>query len=51
MKIDKQQVLDVLQKLLEQALVVEASIGTMPTAEEALSWAIGEIEVIPTDLN
>jgi hypothetical protein len=51
MKIDKQQVLDILRKLLDQAVEIEADTGTMPTAEEALSWAIGEIELITSGPN
>lgn len=51
MKINKQEVLDILNRLLNQAIEVEADAGQMPTAEEALSWAIGEVEAITADLN
>jgi len=44
MLLKKQDVLDILNKLLEQAEEVEASTGATPTAQEALSWAIDEIE-------
>jgi hypothetical protein len=41
---DYSKVLKVLTDLLEQAEECEASTGTTPTAQEALNWAIGEVE-------
>ncbi len=38
------EVRSMLFKLLEQAREVEADIGTMPTAEEALTWALAEVD-------
>ena len=35
---------NMLQRLLEQALKVEADVGDMPGADEALGWAIAEVE-------
>jgi hypothetical protein len=44
--LDKQDVLKILNRLLEQAEEVEAASGATPTAQEALAWAIGEIEAL-----
>ena len=44
------EVLQVLQRLLEQAQDVEAEVGVMPGADEALGWAIGEVEAIQSRL-
>jgi len=46
MKINKQQVLEILNRLLEQAYEIEADVGTTPTAMEALDWAISEVNAI-----
>jgi hypothetical protein len=43
MKIDREAVLKILNRLLEQAEEVEAQVGVAPTAQEALVWAINEI--------
>ena len=42
--IEKSEVLKLLGQLLDQAREVKAQVGEAPTADEALSWAIGEIE-------
>ena len=44
--LDKQEVLTMLNKLLEQAEEVEAASGQTPTAQEALEWAVSEIEAL-----
>jgi len=48
--ISKTNVLKLLNGLLEQAEDVLAKVGESPTAQEALNWAIGEVEnmVTPT---
>jgi hypothetical protein len=38
-----QEIVKLLEELLEQAYSVEAETGTMPGADEALSWAIDAI--------
>ena len=42
--LDAEKVLTMLRGLLEQANEVEADVGKAPTAQEALVWAIGEVE-------
>ena len=42
--VDAEKVLTMLKGLLEQANEVEADVGKAPTAQEALVWAIGEVE-------
>jgi hypothetical protein len=49
MMIKKQDVLDILSRLLEQAVEVEAASGQTPSAEEALDWATTEVQAL-TDL-
>lgn len=44
--INKQDVLDILTRLLEQAAEVEAASGQTPSADEALDWAITEVEAL-----
>ena len=41
-----QQVKAMLERLLSLAHEVQADMGAMPTAEEALEWAIGEVETL-----
>ncbi len=43
---DTERILAMLKRLLEQAYEVEADVGEMPTAEEALQWAIAEVEAM-----
>lgn len=40
--------IEILEKLLDQAKVIEAETGHSPTAIEALSWAIDEITLHKT---
>ena len=42
--------IEILEKLLDQAKVIEAETGHSPTAVEALSWAIDEIILHKTHL-
>lgn len=44
--IDREQVLAILKKLLEQAEEC-AACGTEPTAQEALDWVIDEVTSVP----
>lgn len=46
MPVNYDQVIQILQRLLDQANDVEAEVGTSPTAQEALSWAIDEITAL-----
>ena len=41
---DENEVIAMLEGLLEKANEVEADVGTAPTAQEALTWAIDEIK-------
>lgn len=41
-----EEILAILHRLLEQAHEVEADMGTMPGADEALEWAIGEAQAV-----
>lgn len=41
-----EEIIAILHRLLEQAYEVEADMGTMPGADEALGWAIGEAETV-----
>ena len=41
-----QQVKAMLERLLSLAHEVQADMGAMPTAEEALEWAIGEVDTL-----
>lgn len=43
---DLQEVLTMLRKLLEQARDCEADTGNTPAADEALTWAISEVEAM-----
>ena len=45
-----QEVLDILRGLLEQAYEVEADMGAMPGADEALTQAIVDTEAVLTRL-
>lgn len=45
-----QEVLEILQGLLEQAYEVEASMGAMPGADEALEQAISDTRAVLTRL-
>ena len=44
--IETEKVLAMLTQLLEQAHEVEADVGTAPTAQEALEWAISEVRAM-----
>lgn len=41
--IPREKVLEILNRLLEQAEICEVESGETPTAQEALSWAISEV--------
>ena len=41
-----EEIIAILHRLLEQAHEVEADVGTMPGADEALEWAIGEAQAV-----
>lgn len=41
-----EEIIAILHRLLEQAHDVEAEVGTMPGADEALGWAIGEAQAV-----
>ena len=45
--IDRHLVLSMLNKLLEQAQDVEVCVGKLPSAQEALMWAISEVTAVP----
>lgn len=44
--VERSAVLAILNRLLEQAEKVAASVGAKPTAKEALDWAYGEIAAL-----
>jgi hypothetical protein len=44
---ERERCLKILRDLLDQAEECEAAAGTIATAEEALTWAIGEITRLP----
>ena len=46
MLIDKDAVLEILNRLLDQAQDCEAESGETPTAFEALDWAISEVKAL-----
>jgi len=45
--ISRKSVVEMLTNLLEQAEEVEAKAGEMPTAREALEWALSEVDAMP----
>jgi hypothetical protein len=45
--ISRAAVLALLRELLDKAQDVDAEVGESPTAQEALDWAIGEVESLP----